>query len=98
MKILPVVLVVAGVGLATVAMTGTGERETASVPQPGGEVIARVGDQQITFNQVNTMLNSSAVVGVSIPDTTSVSSSCSGVKWVCIVRSCSPLRRTGGPD
>ncbi len=32
-----------------------------------GDVIARVGDQVITFNQINTMLNSSAVVGVSVP-------------------------------
>ena len=32
-----------------------------------GDVIARVGDQDITFNQINTMLNSSAVVGVSVP-------------------------------
>ncbi len=32
-----------------------------------GNVIARVGDQAITFNQLNTMLNSSAVVGVSVP-------------------------------
>jgi parvulin-like peptidyl-prolyl isomerase len=32
-----------------------------------GNVIARVGDQDITFNQINTMLNSSAVVGVSVP-------------------------------
>ena len=32
-----------------------------------GNVIARVGDQAITFNQINTMLNSSAVVGVSVP-------------------------------
>jgi parvulin-like peptidyl-prolyl isomerase len=32
-----------------------------------GDVIARVGDQEITFNQINTMLNSSAVVGVSVP-------------------------------
>jgi len=34
---------------------------------PGGDVIARVGDQDITFSQINTMLNSSAVVGVSVP-------------------------------
>ena len=37
---------------------------------PNGEptdVVARVGDQVITFSQINTMLNSSAVVGVSIP-------------------------------
>jgi parvulin-like peptidyl-prolyl isomerase len=32
-----------------------------------GDVIARVEDQAITFNQLNTMLNSSAVVGVSVP-------------------------------
>ncbi len=31
------------------------------------DVIARVDDQHITFNQINTMLNSSAVVGVSVP-------------------------------
>jgi parvulin-like peptidyl-prolyl isomerase len=32
-----------------------------------GDVIAWVEDQAITFNQLNTMLNSSAVVGVSVP-------------------------------
>ena len=32
-----------------------------------GDVIASVEDQTITFSQVNTMLNSSAVVGLSIP-------------------------------
>ncbi len=30
-------------------------------------VIARVGDEVITFNQLSTMLNSSAMVGLSIP-------------------------------
>jgi len=30
-------------------------------------VIARVGDEKITFSQLNTMLNSSAMVGLSIP-------------------------------
>ena len=41
----------------------------AEVPKEAitGDVIARVGDQDITFNQINTMLNSSAVVGVSVP-------------------------------
>ena len=34
---------------------------------PPGDVIARVDDQAITFSQINTMLNSSAVVGVSVP-------------------------------
>lgn len=32
-----------------------------------GNVIARVGDQEITFHELNTLLNSSAVVGLSIP-------------------------------
>ncbi len=31
------------------------------------DVIARVGDQTITFGEINTALNSSAVVGVSVP-------------------------------
>ena len=39
----------------------------ASKEIPSGDVIARVEDQPITFTQLNTMLNSSAVVGVSIP-------------------------------
>lgn len=41
----------------------------AEEPEAGvaGDVIARVEDQAITFNQLNTMLNSSAVVGVSVP-------------------------------
>lgn len=38
-----------------------------STGTPSDDVIARVGDQPITFGQVNTMLNSSAVVGLSIP-------------------------------
>ena len=32
-----------------------------------GDVIARVADEVITFSQINTMLNSSAMVGLSIP-------------------------------
>lgn len=40
--------------------------EQAATPDPG-VVIARVGDQAITMNLINTMLNSSAVVGLSIP-------------------------------
>ena len=34
--------------------------------EPGG-VVARVGDEVITFRELNTMLNSSAMVGLSIP-------------------------------
>ncbi len=39
--------------------------EIVAEPEPG--VIARVGDQVITFNELNTTLNSSAMVGLSIP-------------------------------
>ena len=43
-------------------------KETAVLPNgEPADVVARVGDQVITFSQINTMLNSSAVVGVSIP-------------------------------
>jgi parvulin-like peptidyl-prolyl isomerase len=40
----------------------------ASTTEPlTDDVIATVGDQKITFTEINTMLNSSAVVGVSLP-------------------------------
>ena len=41
----------------------------AEAPQAAvvSDVIAKVGDQSITFGEINTMLNSSAVVGLSIP-------------------------------
>jgi len=38
----------------------------AGKSQPG-DVIARVGDETITFSELNTMLNSSAMVGLSVP-------------------------------
>jgi len=41
--------------------------ERAESPRSPSEVIARVGDQDITFNEINTALNSSAIVGVSVP-------------------------------
>ena len=31
-------------------------------------VIARVGDQAITFNEINTMINSAAIIGLSMPE------------------------------
>jgi hypothetical protein len=37
-------------------------------PKLGDDVIASVGDQPITFSELNTMLNSSAIVGLSIPE------------------------------
>jgi len=39
----------------------------AAAALPADDVIARVGDQAIHFSELNTMLNSSAVVGISIP-------------------------------
>ena len=35
--------------------------------EEASDVIARVGDQTITFREINTALNSSAIVGVSVP-------------------------------
>jgi len=48
---------------ATVARADEGPGAIGSV----SDVIARVGDQTITFSEINTALNSSAIVGVSIP-------------------------------
>jgi parvulin-like peptidyl-prolyl isomerase len=48
---------------ATVARAAEGADATVSV----SDVIAKVGDQTITFSEINTALNSSAIVGVSIP-------------------------------
>lgn len=39
----------------------------ASASSEGSDVIARVGDQPIHFNELSTVLNSSAVVGLSVP-------------------------------
>ena len=39
----------------------------AAVGEPLNDVIARVGDQPITYSELNTLLNSSAVVGLSVP-------------------------------
>jgi len=44
-----------------------GSAEAAEATAPDDDVIARVGDQAIRFSDINTMLNSSAVVGVSLP-------------------------------
>lgn len=40
---------------------------SADEAPPKDDIIARVGDEEITFNLLNTMLNSSAIVGLSIP-------------------------------
>lgn len=46
---------------------GDSPQQEASSALPSDDVVARVGDQPITFSQLNTMLNSSAIVGLSIP-------------------------------
>jgi parvulin-like peptidyl-prolyl isomerase len=53
--------------IAFSAMLLPGALVAAKPAELPNDVIARVGDQPITFSQINTMLNSSAVVGVSIP-------------------------------
>ncbi|MFL7807303.1 MAG: peptidyl-prolyl cis-trans isomerase, partial [Anaerolineae bacterium] len=42
-------------------------RAEAPQAETVSDVIARVGDQSITFSEINTALNSSAIVGVSVP-------------------------------
>ena len=52
---------------ATVQVEDTAATSDTPVPQLPDDVIATVGDQHITFSEINTMLNSSAIVGLSIP-------------------------------
>jgi len=59
----PIALGAASVAVAMAEEAVTEEAKTTVT----GDVIARVRDQAISFNQLNTMLNSSAVVGVSVP-------------------------------
>jgi peptidyl-prolyl cis-trans isomerase C len=48
-----------------VVATGTAAKPAAGEPL---DVIARVGDQPITFYEINTMINSAAIVGLSMPE------------------------------
>ncbi|MEN8207599.1 MAG: hypothetical protein ABFS24_16585, partial [Pseudomonadota bacterium] len=48
------------------APTGTAVDSAAAGKQLG--VIAKVGDQAITFREINTMINSAAIVGLSMPE------------------------------
>ena len=48
---------------ATLASAADADSRAAVVD----DVIAKVGDQTITFSEINTALNSSAIVGISIP-------------------------------
>ena len=62
MKAINRILALCCLGLASLPALAETAQEAGK-----GDIIARVGDQAITFNQINTMLNSSAVVGVSVP-------------------------------
>jgi peptidyl-prolyl cis-trans isomerase C len=57
--------------LLMLPVCATGTVASAADTEPGAtmvdDVIARVGDQTITFSEINTALNSSAIVGLSIP-------------------------------
>ena len=57
--------------LLMLPVSATGTMARAADPEPMvvavDDVIARVGDQAITFSEINTALNSSGIVGVSIP-------------------------------
>ena len=52
---------------ATGTMARAAEAQDTSEPAALTDVIATVGDQTITFTELNTALNSSAIVGVSVP-------------------------------
>ena len=45
----------------------TASADSEAEPEPP-DVVARVGDQTITFNTLNTMINSSPIIGLSIPE------------------------------
>jgi len=45
----------------------TAGESAAAIDEPLNDVIARVGDQPITYGELNTLLNSSAIVGLSVP-------------------------------
>jgi hypothetical protein len=51
--------------LPSLAVIAGPDEET---PKFSDDVVASVGDQPITFSELNTMLNSSAIVGLSIPE------------------------------
>ena len=69
MKKLPVLSLLLVWSLSCLAAEASAEKPNTGKEMFGykDDVIARVGDQPITFNQLSTMLNSSAIVGLSIP-------------------------------
>ena len=71
MKVIPVIMTalimlpVSAVG--TVVLSADTQTGKPAPEQAASDVIARVGDQTISFSEINVALNSSAIVGVSIP-------------------------------
>lgn len=59
-------LPVGAVGSVATADDGSKQQSTA-IPADDSDVIAMVGDQPVSFSEINIALNSSAIVGVSIP-------------------------------
>ena len=66
LAVLPIALGGVSVAVAVAEEPDTAVNEAHKVAVTG-DIIARVDDQAISFNQINTMLNSTAVVGVSVP-------------------------------
>ncbi len=60
-------LVVFGVYAYSEEPNTTAGEPSAAVGEPLNDIIARVGDQEITYGELNTLLNSSAIVGLSVP-------------------------------
>ena len=73
----PFRLIISWLAISSLLLACSQEPQTSSAPaakqaasdasQPSSDIVARVGDQAIHFSDLNTMLNSSAVVGLSIP-------------------------------
>ena len=59
--------IVAALLMLPVCATGTVAADAQPEATPVSDVIARVGDQTITFSEISIAMNSSAIVGVSIP-------------------------------
>ncbi len=70
--VLPLALQLAACSKEPAAVAAERPKAVADSVKPAAnaainDVIARVGDQEITFGEINIMLNSAAVVGLSIP-------------------------------
>lgn len=65
----PMLLLVAALQMLPACASGnvSAAADSAANAKIDSDVIAKVGDQPITFTEINTALNSSAIVGVSVP-------------------------------